>query len=187
MKLEDVRPGAEIKGVLPSGVVSVVAIKWHGSEVLGLTYKDVSGRLGNELIYRDREPTLEIVTEGRAWSFIADGAKLRLVSEAHRIRLAYLFDPDLPPSALDASPHGQCRGISLRRITAPHKRCQAIQKGRKRHHINLENTANLRKEVSKAGLSRTCPGRMGGRQVRRWTTVGRGRQEGCHVTFLHAL
>ena len=107
MKLEDLRPATEVKGVLPNGVVSVVAITWHGSDVLDLTYKDPSGRLGNELIYRDREPTLEIVTEGRAWSFNADGAKLRLVSEAHRIRLAYLFDPLLAihTSLVDPLPH----------------------------------------------------------------------------------
>ena len=44
MKLEDLRPGSEVKGVLPNGVVSVVDVKWFGSDVLELTYKDPSGR-----------------------------------------------------------------------------------------------------------------------------------------------
>jgi len=44
------------------------------------------------LLYRDREPTLEIATVGRLWSFDGDGALPRLVFEAQRIRLAYLFD-----------------------------------------------------------------------------------------------
>jgi hypothetical protein len=35
---------------------------------------------------------LEIVAEGQPWSFDADAGMLRLVSEAYRIRLAYLFD-----------------------------------------------------------------------------------------------
>jgi len=61
--------------------------------VAELTYKDAAGRLGNELLYRDREPTLEVVSPGRPCSFDSDGALLRLVSEAYRIRLAYLFDP----------------------------------------------------------------------------------------------
>jgi hypothetical protein len=30
---------------------------------------------------------------GTPWSFDADGALFRLVSEAYRIHLAYLFDP----------------------------------------------------------------------------------------------
>jgi hypothetical protein len=70
-------------------------------------YKDSAGRLGHELLYRDREPTLEAVTEGRLWSFDGDGALFRLVSEAHRIQLAHLFDPLLAvhTSLVDPQPH----------------------------------------------------------------------------------
>jgi hypothetical protein len=41
------------------------------------------------------------------WSFDGDGARFRLVSEAHRIRLAYLFDPVLAvhTSLVDPLPH----------------------------------------------------------------------------------
>jgi superfamily II DNA or RNA helicase len=75
--------------------------------VVELTYKDAAGRLGNELLFRDREPTLEIVEAGRPWSFDGDGELLRLVSEAYRIRLAYLFDPLLAvhTSLVDPLPH----------------------------------------------------------------------------------
>jgi len=91
--LEDLKPGASVKGILPDSLVTVELVKWHGSNVAEVTYKDSQGRLGNELVYRDREPTLELATTGRPWSFDADGATFRLVSEAYRIRLAYLFDP----------------------------------------------------------------------------------------------
>jgi hypothetical protein len=60
-----------------------------------MTYTDAAGRPGQQLLYRDNEPTLEIAQTGRPWSFDGDGALLRLVSEAYRIRLAYLFDPYL--------------------------------------------------------------------------------------------
>lgn len=33
------------------------------------------------------------MAKGQAWGFDGDGALLRLVAEAHRIRYAYLFDP----------------------------------------------------------------------------------------------
>jgi hypothetical protein len=44
---------------------------------------------------------------GRPWSFDGDGAAFRLVSEAHRIRLAHLFDPVLAvhTSMVEPLPH----------------------------------------------------------------------------------
>src|SRR5215211_8844763 len=106
-RLEDLTRGAAVKGILPNGLVTVVDVKWFGSAVVELTYKDRTGRLGSELLYRDREPTIEIAEAGRPWSFDGDGALLRLVSEAYRIRLAYLFDPLLAvhTSLVDPLPH----------------------------------------------------------------------------------
>ena len=106
-RLEDLKKGALVKGVLPGGAVTVVDVHWHGSSVVELTYKDSTGRVGNELLYRDREPDLEIVEAGREWSFDEDGGLLRLVSEAYRIRLAHLFDPLLAvhTSIVDPLPH----------------------------------------------------------------------------------
>lgn len=106
-RLEDLTRGASIKGILPDCLVTVVDVKWHGSAVVELTYKDPSGRLGSELLYRDREVTIEVVSAGAPWSFDGDGGMLRLVSEAYRIRLAYLFDPYLAlhTSQVEPLPH----------------------------------------------------------------------------------
>ena len=106
-RLEELTRGASIKGILPDSLVTVVDVKWHGSAVIELTYKDVAGRLGSELLYRDSEPTLEIITKGRPWGFDGDGALFRLASEAYRIRLAHLFDPLLAvhTSLVDPLPH----------------------------------------------------------------------------------
>jgi superfamily II DNA or RNA helicase len=111
-RLEELTRGATVKGVLPECLVTVVDVKWHGSSVVELTYKDPTGRLGSELLYRHREPTLEIASVGRPWSFDGDGAMLRLVSEAQRIRLAYLFDPLLAihTSLVEPLPH-QITGV----------------------------------------------------------------------------
>ncbi|HEY9872466.1 MAG TPA: helicase-related protein [Candidatus Obscuribacterales bacterium] len=107
MRLEDLTKGATVRGILPNQMVTVVDVKWFGSDVIELTYKDASGRPGNELLYRDRETTLELVTQDRPWSFNGDGSLLRLVSEAHRIRLAHLFDPLLAvhTSLVEPLPH----------------------------------------------------------------------------------
>lgn len=106
-RLEDLKPGASVKGIRPDGPVSIIDAKWHGGLVVEVTYKDVAGRPGNELLYRDREPALEILQAGQSWSFDADAAMLRLVSEAYRIRMAYLFDPHLAvhTSLIDPLPH----------------------------------------------------------------------------------
>jgi SNF2 family DNA or RNA helicase len=106
-KLEDLKPNASVRGILPDSLVTVVSVQWFGSEALELTYKDPSGRLANQLVYRHDEPRIEVVEEGRPWSFDGDGALFRLVSEAHRIRLAHLFDPVLAvhTSLVDPLPH----------------------------------------------------------------------------------
>ncbi|MCX6028855.1 MAG: helicase-related protein [Chloroflexi bacterium] len=106
-RLEDLTRGAAVRGILPGGLVTVVDVKWYGTAVVELTYKDASGRPGNQLIYRDDETRLEVVTAGRPWSFDADGELLRLVSEAQRIRLAHLFDPILAvhTSLIEPLPH----------------------------------------------------------------------------------
>jgi superfamily II DNA or RNA helicase len=106
-RLEDLTKGASVKGVHPDQTVTVVDVHWHGSAVVELTYRDATGRVAQELLYRDREPTLEIIEAGRAWSFDADGARFRLVSEAQRIGLAYLFDPWLAihTSVVEPLPH----------------------------------------------------------------------------------
>src|SRR5271166_3557426 len=106
-KLEDLKRGATVKGILPDCLVSVVDVKWYGSAAVELTYKDSGGKPSVVLLYRDREPTLEIGETGRPWSFDGDGKMFRLVSEAQRINLAHLFDPLLAihTSMVDALPH----------------------------------------------------------------------------------
>src|ERR1700741_822340 len=106
-RLEDLQPTAAVRGILPDQAVTVVSIQWFGSEALELTYKGPSGRVANQLLYRHDEPRLEVVEHGRPWSFDGDGHLFRLVSEAHRIRLAYLFDPVLAvhTSLVEPLPH----------------------------------------------------------------------------------
>jgi hypothetical protein len=107
MRLEELTRGAALQGILPDGLVTVVDVNWYGSEAVELTYKDASGRPGVRLLYRDDEPSLELVSAGRPWSFDGEGHMFRLVAEAHRIRLAHLFDPVLAvhTSLVDPLPH----------------------------------------------------------------------------------
>src|SRR3954462_1228205 len=107
IKLEDIQPNASLRGILPDALVTVVSVQWFGSEALELTYKSPSGKVANELLYRHDESRLEIVEQGRPWSFDGDGALFRLVAEAQRIHLAHLFDPVLAvhTSIVEPLPH----------------------------------------------------------------------------------
>jgi SNF2 family DNA or RNA helicase len=107
IRLEDLQPNAAISGLLPNSLVTVVSVQWFGSEAIELTYKNPAGKVANELLYRLDEPRLDLVEKGRPWSFDGDGAMFRLVSEAHRIHLAYLFDPLLAihTSIVEPLPH----------------------------------------------------------------------------------
>ena len=107
MRLEDLTKGATVNGVLPNQSIAVIEAKWYGSDVIELIYKEADGSIDSELIYRDREHELEIVTSSLPWSFNGDGSLLRLVSEAHRIQLAHLFDPMLAvhTSLVEPLPH----------------------------------------------------------------------------------
>jgi SNF2 family DNA or RNA helicase len=106
-KLEDLKPGVRGGGVASREIVTVIEAKWHGDRAVELTYKDDRGETGSRLLYRDDEAQLEIETVPSAWAFDGDGELLRLVSEAYRIRLAYLFDPLLAvhTSAIEPLPH----------------------------------------------------------------------------------
>ena len=107
IKLEELQPSAAVRGIVPDAMVVVVSVQWFGSEALELTYKTPTGKVANELLYRHDEPRLELVEQGRPWSFDGDGALFRLVSEAQRIRLAHLFDPVLAvhTSVVEPLPH----------------------------------------------------------------------------------
>ena len=106
--LESLTSGALVAGVASDGPAEVVSVKWFGDSAVELTYKTpTTGLVGSRLLYRDDEPSLEVLERGLPWSFDGDGNLFRLVSEAQRIRLAHLFDPVLAvhTSIVDPLPH----------------------------------------------------------------------------------
>jgi SNF2 family DNA or RNA helicase len=107
MKLEDLRPNVAVRGILPEALVTIVSVQWYGDNALELTYKDPAGRVSNEVLYRSDESRLQVAEKGKPWSFDGDGKLFRLVAEAHRIRLAHLFDPVLAvhTSMVEPLPH----------------------------------------------------------------------------------
>ena len=81
--------------------------RWHASSALTVTFRDESGRVSEQVLFREDEDRLEKLSAGRPWSFDADGELFRLASEARRIELAWMFDPFLAvqTSNLEPLPH----------------------------------------------------------------------------------
>lgn len=106
-KLEDIIAGSTVKGIVGSESVTIVAVQWYGSNVMEITYKDTKGVPGTQLLYRDSEPSIEVLSKHLPWSFDADANQMKLVSEAYRISLAHLFDPYLAvhTSSVEPLPH----------------------------------------------------------------------------------
>ena len=55
----------------------MVAVAWHGTNLVDLAYRRAIGQFSSELLTRDDEARLEVVEEGRAWSFDADAQHFR--------------------------------------------------------------------------------------------------------------
>lgn len=107
MRLEDISKDASIKGIRANVAVRIIESKMIGPDAMSIVYEAPDGSLDREILYRDREVSLEVAQSERPWSFSADGELFRLVSEAMRIQLAHLFDPVLAihTSLVDPLPH----------------------------------------------------------------------------------
>lgn len=104
---DDIKPGARIRGLEPAAIAEIVSVTKFGPDAINLVFR-TAGRVAERLIYRGEETGLEVLRPGNTYSFGADGALLKLASEAYRIRLAHLFDPYLA-----ATVHSE-RSTSLR-------------------------------------------------------------------------
>ena len=105
-RLEDITQDSEVRGIIPNQSVRIVSSRFLGN-VLAVVFKDARGQTREELLFRDREPVLEVVAAGLPWNFDADPARFRRVLEAYRISLAALFDRILAvhTSLVDPLPH----------------------------------------------------------------------------------
>jgi superfamily II DNA or RNA helicase len=106
-RLEDLKPDALVKGLVGKEAVRLISVQRMGDMACQVFYRGQDGNTGDTILFRSSEADLELISGGRKWSFEGDGDLFRLVSEAERIRLAYLFDPyvAVSSSAIDPLPH----------------------------------------------------------------------------------
>ena len=51
--LEDLKAGASIQGLTPTGAVKVVNIEWYGNQAVKVVFEDANGAVQDRLVYRD--------------------------------------------------------------------------------------------------------------------------------------
>ncbi len=107
LKLEQLEKDQRINGLVPGQTVQLIAVKRSGQSAVQVAYRLANGETREVLLYRHNENRLSLPAAQPLWPFDGDGQKLRLVSEAYRIRLGHLFDPRLAvhTSLIDPLPH----------------------------------------------------------------------------------
>ena len=93
LKLENIKVGAQIRGIQSNEIVSVVQVEFVSDNAVTVYYKDNQGRLAEQMLFRSDELRLDLAQDGRAWAFDAPGEEFKLGLEAYRISQASLFDP----------------------------------------------------------------------------------------------
>ena len=105
--LQDIKKDATINGIISGQSVTIISVEPIGDDALTVFYKDNSGAIGERMLFRSDESSLDHVTWGRPWSFDGNGSDFKLAAEAHRIQLAHLFDPLMAvhTSTVEPLPH----------------------------------------------------------------------------------
>lgn len=106
MRLEELKAGMRVEGVLPTEVVEVVAVTPKGSAT-NLVYQRLDGSFDSVSLYPDDLAHLWPVTAQSGRRYDADPDAFLLASEALRIRYSYVFDPRLAmhTSIIEPLPH----------------------------------------------------------------------------------
>jgi SNF2 family DNA or RNA helicase len=101
------KPGSLLVGVDAHGPVDVIASSAVGGTTsYNVVYRRIDGSTGI-FVADERTTGVTLLDRAGRWTFDGDSALFRLVTEAHRIRLAYLFDPLLAvhTSLVEPLPH----------------------------------------------------------------------------------
>jgi SNF2 family DNA or RNA helicase len=103
----DIKAGLSVRGLIAEQVVQIISVTPVTPEILSVVLKDARGAFSERLLYPADLESCEVVAPAQGTRFDGDPAKLRLVTEALRIRLAHLFDPymALHTSQVQPLPH----------------------------------------------------------------------------------
>ena len=92
LKLEGVKVGLQVTGIVPGHVARIVSVEPAGSDAITVIVKSELG-VAEQQLYRSDEVHLAIAEKNLPWSFEAPADDFKLALEAFRIELGSAFDP----------------------------------------------------------------------------------------------
>ena len=92
LKLEDIKVGMMVTGIVPGQTARVVSVESSGADAVTVIVKSAIG-VSEQHLYRLDEARLEIAAKNLPWSFEAPADDFKLALEALRIELGSAFDP----------------------------------------------------------------------------------------------
>jgi NADPH-dependent ferric siderophore reductase len=63
-RLEQLTPGASVRGLVAGTVAKVVQVEWFGDQAVKLTFEEPGGTVRSRPVHRNDEPSLDLVGEG---------------------------------------------------------------------------------------------------------------------------
>ena len=70
-RLEDLKPDAQVKGLVGREAVRIVSAEMLGEAACKVVYRGQDGALGEQLLFRSSEADLVLLSGGRRWSLRA--------------------------------------------------------------------------------------------------------------------
>lgn len=104
---DDIKLWQLLRGVVPDEKVTVISITPFGKDACEIVYRNRFGGFGSQVFFASDLKKIKSVQESSGYSFECDSEKFKIVSEAERIKLAYLFDPYMAvhSSVIEPLPH----------------------------------------------------------------------------------
>lgn len=104
MELKDIKQGQRVSGLCAGEDVSIISAIPFGPDALNVFYKRNNGQIGEKLVYAKDSKNIIDVSGSERFDFTADPSIFKLVAEAQRIKLAYLFDPYIAVNTSNVMP-----------------------------------------------------------------------------------
>lgn len=107
MNLSEIKKGLSLTGLEPNLVCTIVSADEIDPNAFTVIYRLPDGQIKERLLSASEADSIAIATAERPFSFDGDGETFKLVCEAKRIDLAFLFDPMMAvhTSNVDPLPH----------------------------------------------------------------------------------
>lgn len=93
MRLEDIRPGLYIRGAIDGEIVTVLHVRWLGSQIRGITCRNREGRTGDAFLIRSDEQNIKRVTGFQDRQQIVPVDLSQMVPDPGRIGVIYRLLP----------------------------------------------------------------------------------------------